>query len=336
MAAYLIPSQTPENKALHAHGTLTDASPDGSVFSRYGLEAADWGRALTISGMHFKPVQRGTAAGVATATSAVSARAESTLYAIQWQAANILAGLGMRAVSALSARRGIVAAERVGVRERISAESPGAVGGMLQKIQGLSVRGALHIRTRDVHGDRHTGPGGFRVSVASAAAAGLARVVAQEMPTASVTHLDSASASPQTSDGLSGVVDGGLQLTPLLTAMPATRGVAPPRLGIGDGVMVSGGLGDIGSVLTAWVGSDAPGCHLWLLGRSGRGQLAPGLMDADCCITAVACDAASSADMEGARALSCQVALSATIFQPCRSYLQSLCTTGYMVNMMIF
>jgi len=77
------------------------------------------GRALIISVMHFHPVQRGTGARIAAATSAIPETAQSVLYAIQWQAANSLAGLAMLAVGALSAQRGVVAAERGGVGKRI-------------------------------------------------------------------------------------------------------------------------------------------------------------------------------------------------------------------------
>ena len=310
LAAYLIPSQVPENRALHAHAALTDAQPDDSVYSQYGLPSAGRGAALAISDMHFKPVQQGVGSevGIPAAGSVAKATAESSpLYAVQWQVANGLAGSSSQGAR-LSCRQSLIVSERGGSSVRLPADSPSAAGGMLQKVQGMGPRDAIHLGTRGVHADRLCGPGGVRVSVAAAIAVGLSRVVAQEMPTATVTHLDSGPAACfGASEGAAGLADGGVQLHPLLTAVPKGRSAMPARLGMGDGVMVSGGLGDIGSLLTAWVGSEAPGCRLWLMGRSGRGRVAPGLMLTDCCITAIACDAASPADMEGARFLTCQV-----------------------------
>jgi len=59
----------------------------------------------------------------------------------------------MLAVGALSAQRGIVTAERGGVRERIFTDFAGTVGGMLQKVKIPGARGGAD------HADRHMGLG---------------------------------------------------------------------------------------------------------------------------------------------------------------------------------
>ena len=267
LAAYLVPSQIPQNRALHAHADLTDAQPDDSVYSRYGLQSAGQRTALAISDMHFKPVQQGAGVGVSTAGPAAKPAAESgPLYSIQWQVADGLAVSSSRRAG-LSCRRSIVVTERGGASVTLRADSPAATAGMLQKVQGMGARGAIHLGTRGLHADRLCGPGGVKVSVAAATAVGLSRVVAQEMPTARVTHLDCAPTDPfGASEGTAGVADGGVQLTPLLTAVPEGSHASQTRLGLGgwsDGFWRAGrhritadGLGGLGG---ARVSPVAPG-----------------------------------------------------------------------------
>lgn len=262
--------------------------------------------------MHFKPVHR--AQGLAPTTRA-SASAQSNqrttpeaLFALQWQVQERVEGssaalpLGSRSVAVTT-----------GGQTAWHSSSQVTVGRILQRLQRAS-GGVFQLRTRGAFSESCMGATAARVPAAySAAAAGLLRVAAQEMPALTLQHTDigatsslGSSAAFTAADAFGLVRDQNLILSPLLCSAShlQTPHGAPLTIG-GSGVLIAGGLGDIGSLAGIWTLQQSHGSSVCLLSRSGRssdGGIPAVFAESSSLVIAAMCNAGSFSDVAGAAA----------------------------------
>ena len=145
--------------------------------------------------------------------------------------------------------------------------------------------------TSDIAGDRLVAQG-----MSEAVLHALLRVAASERPSLTFSSMQASALSSQ--DGMRqpagayGTVEcGGALILPQLQPAPMHRAAAdgPAQY---SGIMISGGLGGIGS-LVGQLMAQAGARHVLLMGRSGRGGLAPASCGA-ACLTMQRCDVGSA------------------------------------------
>lgn len=121
---------------------------------------------------------------------------------------------------------------------------------------------------------------GARVSSRGASAASalaLAKVAAQEAPRVSWPVLDVSELAPASLEFDSPQTDAfGAKLSEsaffrpqMMGKLPEAPDVGPSKGSLSGSVLVTGGLGAIGSLMASWAASN-PSVHIWLAGRSGR------------------------------------------------------------------
>ena len=306
LAAFLLPSRLPQNCNLHASGALTLVGQHGSAFSGYQLTAASQGSALSISGMQFKPIQRSAAVSAVAAAQTARPMGRS-LYAVQWQVAqNCLSTCASTALSApgVAWKRG----NQTGILPTTA--SAATVAGVLQQLQQVHAGEKWTLQTRGALSGSGRTPGSLSTSISSAAVTGLIRVAAQELPALQLQHVDiapnaaycSMPSADISTDAFGSMYTGGAVLAPLLS--PAEQpGNVVPRMS--QGVIITGGLGGIGSLAGAWAAEQPSVRHVWLLGRSGRsggGSPPAAVMPATCLVTAAMCNTACAADVSAVAA----------------------------------
>ena len=306
LAAFLLPSRLPQKHNLHASGALSSIGQDGSAFSGYQLTTASQGSALSISGMQFKPIQRSVAVPAVAAAQTAQPK-EGSLYASQWQVAqSCLSTCTSAALSgpAIAWKRG----NQTGTPSTTT--SAAAVAEVLQQLQYIHAGEMWTLQTRGGLAGSGQAPGAFKISVSSAAVTGLIRVAAQELPASQLRHVDiapNAADCPMlnaeiSTDAFGSVHNGGAVLAPLLS--PAEQ---PGKMmkQMSQGVIITGGLGGIGSLAGAWAAQQPSVGHVWLLGRSGRssgGSPPAVVMHATWMVTAAMCNTAYAADIAGVAA----------------------------------
>ena len=305
LSAYLIPQHIPEGTSIHSSGALTDLSPEGSVFSRYRIGSSQAAASLHILDMQFKPFQ-GTVSRLAVECQAVPAPSLTELskrlvYAIQWQV-SMAVPHAHSCEAAATHRAGMITEDLTRTSLLMKASKASAASQVLRYLQKLPPKAAVQLQTRSALGSRDSGPCSCAAQPSAVAAAGLMRVAAQETPSARFQHLDVAAASiyspsDASLSSLDGILDQGQQLQPLLTqSLPSSR-LALPVISHSSGVVISGGMGDVGAAVASWVSTENAAGQIWLLGRSGRGNLSTALKLAGCCMTVMAGDTAAAADM---------------------------------------
>ena len=308
LASLSLSRNSSEAKPLAATAAITGTSSDGSIFSNYSLAAAaGHSRALSISKMHFKPVQRVHTAPADPLLSRKPAM-QQTLFAIQWQA-EAAAGVTHRPNLQLSSSAIWSRTPQNGLR--MLSKGPSSVAQMLQQIQASSQKANFELRTAGAYPDSLLSPARpLGQSAYAAAAVGILRVAAQEGAVTDSSHLDCAFETPSSPlapapagcDAFGMVHGYGTQQTPLLCSVSKPSD-APAGVAQGQGLLITGGLGDIGSLIAAWAANTA--AEILLLGRTGRSRTAgfPASVaeSAGCLVTATMCDASSKADIAEAR-----------------------------------
>lgn len=347
------PQLLAEGSALGSYKLASGGISQSGVPDSSGLQTP-----LDVAGMLFKAVQRPTCSAPGPAASLAHPAlpaATQAAYELQWKAARpaVLpdawrtarcappaAQVEWRALSAGAPGQRIVL--------RCGGASAAALSASLRfvKCQIGKSAAALELRTRGAClGPRACGRATQRA--ATAAAAALLRVAAQERPALACRHaeLDPLALNPHPNTAAQGIAAGadafgiassaGVWLhpelapvakaaTPLDRASQATRAKtwSWDTLGARSAVLVTGGLGNVGALVAAWLAA-ADVAHVWLAGRSGR--FAPGavaaaaasavlLSQSDTMVHAVRCDVGTAA---GAFALS---QYAHRLFLSCRSF----------------
>lgn len=318
MSAVVLQSSTPGVK-MHAQGALADLKEDGSVFSQYSMHTDKPVPALFIMDMRFKSAHSHAAgsnsetSGPVRKSASQSKQATCNFYVEQW----LVAGVLLPRAKALCGPSAVLANVSSDVSHILPKRNrPSQVLHQLQSLQG---RAQVQLRTRNVQLDRLTGPCGVSSCQSSAAAVGLLRVAMQEMPAAALQHLDLATGitckvTKRTLAGLEGTLDQNLQLQSLVTECSPGSSIGQNVNMVGSGILITGGLGEIGSIVAGWTAAECQNGHLWLLGRSGRGRLVHGLKCANSSVTASACDTSYEADMVALHDCFGQVRVSEMLF----------------------
>ena len=303
MSVFVIPPYVAKHASIHASGALIRADSDGSVFSRYTIAASRHAASLRIINMHFKPIQSpGSKAVVAVPGSKapqLPSSAVPTVYDIQWQIYSVLQQ-SPEGGHWLFSKSGVLI-DGSSNRSSVISQSSTSSAHMLQHLQAHAHAATARLITRGMQCGSLNGPCGRIASPSGSAAAGLLRVASQESSASGSRHLDLSVACPVdlAAPALTkheGVLDQGVLLQPLMSRVAPSPG-SMSSFKQGSGVVITGGIGDVGSLVACWTVECKTG-HLWLIGRTGRGDLSAGLMHATCCVTTIACDAAGTADME--------------------------------------
>lgn len=303
IAAYTAGGRVGPDQAAYTTAAPPRALADGSALGAYRLAAASEphgtgvrggrqsgvhpGACLDLAGMLFKPMQQHMrpAAGPAAALVRHAAlQAPTCEYVLQWRTAQPVA-------QRLSAVRASAAAARIAWRA-VPEATPAkhvahmrchatrtALAASLGFVQRQPHAAVLELRTR---GALAASPSCARAAgaIVAASAGALLRVAAQERMAGMCRHTDQdplaepRAAAAKDADAFGIAARGGTWLVPELAAAGAVTVQAPAAhpwtsTGASGGVLVTGGLGDIGALVGAWLaGTHVP--HMWLVGRSGR------------------------------------------------------------------
>ena len=285
-----------------SHGTshLPLLHADGSVSTGFGLASPASGGIFQLSGLRLKPVQLGRQPAVAAAPAdraAASGTAAEMLYTVEWtvmEAAPTGKTDGLRRLDAagawrltlLGSRKTIVQPAHVKDAARSAVSQLHAVQQAADSQPAAGGSAAL-LCSRGLPEDALQRPTPYVQSAAAARA--LLRVAAQE--TQAVTWravvIDDLNAQSSLSPAMSAAADAfgavcanGAWMEPRLSAASSLAsavlsgtttsfGGVPAGMAAGT-VLVSGGLGEVGYLVAAWLAVAGGTAHVVLLGRSGR------------------------------------------------------------------
>ena len=297
------------NKLVQPWATAGDVSlqPGDSALSSYWL--ASPGSAASMRELLAKPMARAPSAAPETA---VQERA-SMLYTLHWKAAEAAQAGPLSVGRPRSMRRALKWRTFGQSADSLSLgnSSPGqATVTSLARIQlvlaGRQGRSAgLQLHTSGVVSSRPGKPGRLDDAVTAAGASGLLKTASQENPalkwqayaTSAFASTPSTFAQAAAGSDAFGIKtsDGVAYLPQLLPNKPISAALsAAPTSGHPGSILISGGLGDIGSMLAAWAGHNLA-VHVHLLGRTGHVQRAlRAAVAAMPHVTVTRCDVASA------------------------------------------
>lgn len=307
---------------------------NGTAVSDYSLGSATDSRAgMAISGMLFKPVSGRPAAAVPQATSATLAAAAATsgaspqdaLYELSWavtQPGPTTPGrlLAQRRPMLIWTARSANSASKATLRLAASSSST-VLAGSLRFIQAQAAGGSakassIQLTSLAVHSGAKPdcaaiAPSRKSAALCEAGAGGLLRVAAQEFPATAWQHChisspaaaeSSQSGPPADAFGISSAH--GAWLASRLQRSATTAAPAPlhsiASSSGGRSVIVTGGLGDIGSLAGAWVAIASQAApHVYLIGRTGRSQKLPQqLLHSEGAVHIVRCDVGEATEVD--------------------------------------
>ena len=294
LAAYAPLDVRAIDQPLYAIGTLTDIDASGSVFSQYELGSRN-SAAVKIGDMEFRPVEKSHSSnnGVAAFEKPMASAMYSTVWQVQDSDAIISRPRQLRRYSpALQTDQG-------------SVKLPNSHLLTQAVLRALQTAASKHV-TLMTSGLFIETPEYIEGSAYLAEAVGLLRVAAQEFPSTSAHHIDAtpslkyfSGAEMQDADVFGLSRSCGRRHVPILVESEE-RG---PNYGMkvaGHSVLVTGGLGDIGTLAGLWSALETPSDHVILTSRSGKANhLNLGSPGIDCQLTAVASNASCDSDMHG-------------------------------------
>lgn len=335
LAALAAPVRLGSSAAWAAAGNVS-AAADGSATSNF-MAAPGTAAGRTAARLHElqsrpMPVQ-----------SASAARSGSTrlLYQVQWRAAQptevVPPGQEERSTASCAAHTQLAwLAKQPGQAAsrwlQPTAGSPAAVvSGAIAWLQVGAAQGGHQQRSIGLHATATAVEGPATVcrsergscGVAAVGVAGLLRTVAREQPAGRFHSLLSSSWSTyppalhtpgEGADAYGSAAAGGLLLLPRLTAFAAggheqrqqdLRALATSAPGLTGRVLVSGGLGDLGMLVGAWLAQQQPGAHAVLLGRAAHSRQWPAaVLAGGGLVSAAMADVASREDVAAMSACS--------------------------------
>ena len=297
LASYCLPERMDPTKGLTAVGALTSMTPSGSVFSRYQL-GSEASRHVNIADMEFRPAGRAAdrqPTDIKEAKAAKDTRPD-LLYSVAWQVTQQLQRDSPSTRTLVPPRPRLLTDKKAVVLPR----SQHMVQAVLRGLQ-TSKDGGARLRTYNVDSDQLNNAS--KQDSFQAQTVGIMRVAVQELSCTSFHHTDLSSQEPR----LLGAVDSdafgtrlrqGRQEVPLLLEQSTYTSSSAGGIPLGEGVIVTGGFGDIGSLTGAWAVLQPGVQHVILTGRSGRGpSVAAGFQDRNCLITGVMSNASAISDM---------------------------------------
>ena len=301
----------------HAASALVGGEAAGAVECAFMLgPAKEAGIQMRIAGMLFKPagaLQQARTAGQ-----------EQLVYTVQVQAASVARpgpGSVVRPASSLEWQLGAKEAAHFVLPVGSSSGGLAALVASLPLLQhAVASPGQPHVSLFGT-GKLGAGSAGRSNSLALGGAAGLLRVAAQEHKTQQFAHVSLDSLAPRAfqlpaaaaPDIYSTDMSHGVVYSQLLVPVPpsqvaASVATAHTANAFSNGVLVTGGLGDIGQLTGMWVAQTCPTARVWLLSRGGRPATHAHWLDVAGsqqagCISTVSCDAASACDLAGLHAI---------------------------------
>lgn len=320
LRAFAIPGKMAAPECF-ASAVVAGLMANGTAVSDYKLGSeTGGGSAMTISGMLFKPVSRGSAKSALTAAAPFAVSPQNAVYELTWAAADPATGrtgppsqrrplLTWHAMSAGGARTTAV--------QVASRNTGNALATSLRFIQSqaatISARAAsVRLHTSTMPADALFGCAGIfsercGAALGEAGASGLLRVAAQEFPGTSWQHYAGSDAASllQPTDAFGMSSNCGLTLAPRLQRSQGPAANGPFILGqaqpcVAGSLIVTGGLGDIGSLSATWAAEALHGVHLHLTGRSGRASqpLPQALLSGAAAVHIVRCDGAQACEVD--------------------------------------
>ena len=299
--------------ACHASAAFVGLLNDGSAVSDYQLRSgADSAPGLAITGMLFKPVSRTMMVQQRPEAGAAASAAADALYEICWAVkgpADTFPGVRLAKRSLLWEAGHDSARLRVRLAKKSSSTVP-ALASSLRFIQAQlsATRPATALHSHgSLHAEMASMLGGETAFAAAAGAAGLLKVAAQEHPAARWQHCmqhQSAAASraevSASADAFGSGSSAGAQLAPRMQhASPPVQPITELASLIGRAVIVTGGLGSIGSLVSARIAVSSPGARMHLLSRTGHSQmtLPAAIAHAEGTVSISSCDASQRCDV---------------------------------------
>ncbi len=325
LEAFCVPTHLPAADAWADVGQVA-ALQDGSVVASFGVSAGENRRATMLAGLTVKPARVGPAPTQRQAGNPSDLSESHMAYAVMWKVAVVAEGgfakdpPGLRRplakwVFADSRRRtGNALALRTrrsggggpALTSRVSVQSLAAVKQVLAS-KGFSADQSMTLWTVGAHSVNWAAPGRPDADApAAVAVSSLAAVGLHEFPSNKWQAFDVHPAATRARN-FSGVatdeygvsISAGAALRPQIEGYDAGDAGAPvtgelPQ--VGGSILVTGGLGGIGSLAGIWVAQHA-GLHVVLLGRQGNN--APSVLTDEWvgCITAARCDVAASTEV---------------------------------------
>ena len=309
---------------LHASAAFVGLLPDGSALSDYSLSGSEGGCAMAIQGMLFKPVSGVAAAhaqqSVAQAAALGSAVSDA-LYETSWVAERPCPACNTkrRSTSRLllwtagTASGGASRAVSLGDRHSRDCSTMTAVSSSLRYVQAHSLpstgagQTVLLSSVQIASLSQPSRMGKCSSAMAAAAAAGMLRVAAQEYPETAWRHLmRHASVARPPSDPAGDHLDAfgssssdSAWLSPRLQHAAAKFGTPEPTGLANQSAIVTGGLGNIGSLVAAALTLRDACAHVFLVGRSGRSSeaLPTVLIAGQGLVSVLRCDASQQGEV---------------------------------------
>lgn len=302
----------------HASAAFVGLLEDDSAVNDYSLISSGSSAAgMGISGMLFKPVSGGMPRAAAGAAADAPFGAADALYGITWTVQRpVIApdGAQWRKSSNSMRWKTVSAGGTASVTVRLSSSTGRAgdtVKGLASGLRFVQTQAGASSASAEAIMLHTMGPtdagqvartGHNSMAVAEAGAAGLLRVAAQEYPAATWQHysqqevLSGPSLETKRSADAFGINNssGAWLLPQMQRAAPAHEASNVPSLAARSAI-VTGGLGDIGSLVALLVSVSSPDAHLHLISRTGRSvkPLPAALLHASRLVSIVRCDAST-------------------------------------------
>ena len=309
LAAIAAPAKLGCSTAWAAAGNIA-AAADGSATSDF-MAAAGAGHSGSATRLH-QLLSRPMRAAAKTA-------APRLLYHVQWQAvhrAEVAPHQGSTAAGCFDKLAWRVSQPNGTEAVQLQPTAGGAAAVISNSIAWLQGAAAaktsigLHAAAAAVEGPADINGGAINSStLAAIGVAGLLRTAAREQAAGSLYNLLSSqynTAVPSqhipssSADAYGSAASGGAMLLPRLTSSSADERLVLATAGapaIAGRVLVTGGLGDLGLLVGAWL-AQQPGTHTVLLGRTAHGkQLPQGLLATDGLVSVVMADVGSREDV---------------------------------------
>ena len=310
----------------YATAVVVGLLADGTAVSDYGLcsKAAESTSSMAISAMLFKPVSRAKGEVAPSAAEPRGVFVQDALYELSWAVAApeaAPAGLPAQRRPLMTWQATLSGGARTATARFAAGSSGLALAGSLRFIQAQAAKAAIvRLHTPAAPLDALLSCAGVstmwgRAALCDAGANGLLRVAAQEFPGTSWQHFagsGEATASAvqlRPADAFGLTSSRSLSLTPRLQRSHAASTAGPAALegmlgqaghNLGGSVIVTGGLGDIGSLSGTWAAECLHGAHVYLVGRTGRaGTVLPqALLCSGAAVHVVRCDTTQSCEVD--------------------------------------
>lgn len=311
LSAYYTATVNHTSKLFFGTGAIRGLRADGTAVCDFVL-ASGTCTAFELAELQLKPI---SVQASMSALVSVSAHLQPGMhYTVEWEAASPVRQTSGRIMPPFSSSWSLTSgSERVRWQQTKGRSSSEIAAMQLQALQAHIAAPRLGPGSSVLQTfGSHTSTVGLQPSPPAQSskihnfAGAMLSVAAQEQP---ATQWQSYSLDSQTntkpcklpeSDSFGIISTGGAWLTPMLTVNTTAQQSVPVLLNattatMGGTVLVSGGLGDIGSLVGMWLAATCPAAKVLLLSRTGHSKALPTMGPAS--FTAVRCDVSSGEEL---------------------------------------